>query len=344
MNYAIILAGGFGRRFWPLSKVFQPKQFLSIGTNSSMLEETLSRIKNFIPCANIFIATNKLYRLKIKEISRRFNIANSNLLFEPRARNTLSSVGYLTYQIQKKDKEAVVFVFPSDHYIKGKRKFINLLKKAAYLAKTKGLIVTFGIKPKRPETGYGYLKIAISGRINSKVYKVEKFIEKPPLNRTKRFIKDKRYYWNSGIFVFRAKTILEEIKKYTPFTYRIIQRIKNKKDIKRIWHNFPDISLDKAVMMKTDKIAMFASTFGWVDLGSWCAVEEIMKKDKNQNISKGRHIDLGSKNILVWSTQKPILTLGLRNLVIIDTKEGLLVCAKDKAQEVKNIVKKISYH
>lgn len=336
MNYAIILAGGIGSRFWPLSKDTEPKQFLQIFTKKTLLEETIFRIKPLFKKENIYIATHKDYCQRIKKICKQIKL--KNFFFEPKAKNTLAPIVFLTYQIYQLDKEAIIAVFPSDHIIKNPWRFRIILKKAIQIAE-KGYIITLGIKPKRPETGYGYIKVDFQD--NLKVFKVDRFIEKPSLLRVKRFIKDKRYYWNSGIFIFKAEAMLKETKKYQPKLYRLISGIKNKNDLNRFWQRLPALSIDYGIMEKTKKAMLIPTDFGWLDLGSWQAIEELFKKDRSGNILKGNCLDIGSKNISVWADKRLVATIGLNNLVVVDTDEAVLICAKDKVQQVKRIVQKL---
>ncbi len=342
MVYAVILAGGIGSRFWPLSTVMEPKQFLNLCSDKSLLAQTIKRVGTFIDKKNIYIATNKSYQGKIKDCIREFNIPLKNCLFEPESKNTLAPIGVLSKLIFAKDKEAIIVVLPSDHLIKDTSQFLKSLARGIEITKN-GFIVTLGIVPQRPETGYGYIKVkTLSHKVaKSSVYKVNRFIEKPSLKMAKKLIKDKKIYWNGGIFIFQAQTLLEEIRKLKAGVYKILNKLEDKKNLNKFWSKFPAVSIDCAVMERTKKLALIPIDCGWIDLGSWQALEETIKKDKNGNISRGNHINVGSKNITVWAGQRLVATLGLNNLVIVDTKDALLVCAKDKTQEIKHIVKKI---
>lgn len=341
MNYAIILAGGIGSRFWPLSTAREPKQFLNIGSNKPLLIHSVMRINKIINKENIYIATNKNYKVRIKDYLRKSAIPFKNILFEPESKNTFAPISILSGMIFNQDKEAVIVVLPSDHFIKNKSKFLKILEKGIVCAKN-GYIVTLGIKPKRAETGYGYLKINSQPQpLNSQVYKVDRFIEKPDIKTAKKFIKDKRFYWNGGIFIFKAKVLLEEIKKNVPHAYEIIADIKDKEDLYKFWHKIPYTSIDYAVMEKTKKLALLPLECGWLDVGNCQALEELMKKDRNGNIFKGRHIDLGSRNITVWGKERLVATIGLKDIIIVDAPTALLVCAKNKSQEIKQFVKKL---
>lgn len=334
MNYAIILAGGVGSRFWPLSREEEPKQFLNLCSSRPMIEETIDRIRRLIPKNNIYIATNKIYHQKIKDCLKKMNISQRNLFFEPQARNTLAPIAKLTKNIYDKDKDSIILVLPCDHYIKNKSRFLKVLNKAISIAK-RGHIVTLGITPDRPQTGYGYIKVKSKQK---DFYAIDKFIEKPDCFRAKKFIEDRRYYWNAGIFIFRADIMLEEIKKFVPQDFKLIIKIRDKKSLNRLWPKISSISIDYAIMEKTHKIALIPADFDWTDLGSWQSVERLVKKDKSGNIFLGKCLDLGSKNTLAWSDKCLLATSGLDNIIIVVTKDAVLACAKDKAQDVKKIV------
>lgn len=334
MNHAIILAGGSGTRFWPLSTEAEPKQFLNICSEEPMIGQAIKRIGGLIEKQNIHIATNKIYHKKIRRCLKGLNIPAGNILFEPQARNTFAPIGLLAAKIYKRDKDAVMLVFPSDHYIKNNSRFINALQKAIHLAK-KGFIVTLGAAPDRPETGYGYIK-AKSKKKN--YYLIERFVEKPEIAAAKRFIKDKGYYWNTGIFVFKAEVLLEEIKKFMPLDWRLLIKINDNKSLNILWPRLKPISVDYAIMEKTKRMALLPVDFGWTDLGSWEAIGGFLKKDKNGNISIGNCIDLSSKNTLCWSNDRILATIGLENIVIVNTDNATLVCAKGKTQEVKKLI------
>ena len=225
-------------------------------------------------------------------------------------------------------------MLPSDHYIKNNSKFINALQKAIHLAK-EGFIVTLGVVPARPETGYGYIKAKLKKKA---YYLIERFVEKPDIAAAKKFIKDKSFYWNAGIFVFKADVLLGEIKKWMPLDYRLLLKIKDDKSLKHLWPRLTSISIDYAIMEKTKRMALIPAGFYWADLGSWGGVEEFFKKDKNGNVSVGNCIDLGSKKTLCWSSNRILATIGLENVIIINTDKATLVCDKNKAQEVKKVV------
>lgn len=346
MNYAIILAGGIGSRFWPLSTHAMPKQFLSLCSDKPILTESIERASALVGRDNIYIATNKIYKKQLSRCVGKLRIPKENLLFEPESRNTFAPISVLAQKIFSKDKDAVITVLPSDQFIKNRGEFLGTLKIAIKEAKN-GNILTLGIVPERPETGFGYIKIkskvnpSTTLGVDGESFGVEAFIEKPPTSLAKKFIKDKRYYWNAGIFVFQASILLKEIKHLQPMAYGLIAKIKDfDKGLNKIWSEFTATSIDYAIMEKTKKIKLLPLGCGWSDVGSWQAVTEISKKDKDGNIFKCdyNHIDLGSKNTLVWPGRRPVATLGLKNIIVVDTKDGLLVCSAERAQDVKKAV------
>jgi len=337
MNYAIVLAGGSGTRFWPLSRQSEPKQFLNICSDKSLLVQTFQRIYPLIRKENIFIAANKMHKPRLEEIIRNSKIPLKNIFFEPKAKNTLAPIAVISKILCDSDRSAVIAVLPSDHFIKDGKKFVKGLKEGLESAK-KGNIATLGILPTRPETGYGYIKVEAKTKSGQLHYRVEKFMEKPDFLKAKQFIKDSRYYWNAGIFIFRPDIILGEIRKLMPKTYAVILQIKNKQDLTRLWAKLPAISFDYAVMEQTKKAVVLPVDCGWSDCGSWQAIAELLKKDKQGNIFRGKCLDLGSKNSFVWSDNRLVATLGLDDTIVINTRDALLVCPKQRAQDVKKIV------
>ncbi|MDD4894954.1 MAG: sugar phosphate nucleotidyltransferase [Candidatus Omnitrophica bacterium] len=333
MNYAIILAGGKGSRFWPLSRELEPKQFLNVYSDKPLIEESINRISPLIKKENIYIASSRVYKEKINRCSRKLRIPLSNILLEPSPKNTFAPIAVLSKYIGDCDPGAVIISMPSDHFIKHTQKFLKLLNKGIEIVK-RGYIVALGIPPTRPETGFGYIRA--QSKIND-FYLIDRFIEKPDLARAKKFVRDKRYYWNGGIFIFTPRLLLEEIKKFVPGIYSAIKQLKNKKDFKKLWPGLPSISIDYAIMEKTRRIALLPVECGWSDLGSWEAVMDIAKKDKNGNVFSGRHIDIGSRNTFALPQKRLIATLGLDNIIIVDTKDALLVCRRDMSQGVKKI-------
>ncbi|MCM8796929.1 MAG: sugar phosphate nucleotidyltransferase [Candidatus Omnitrophica bacterium] len=339
MNYAIILSGGLGSRFWPLSKEEQPKQFLRICSSRPMLQETIERLNGFVSRSNIYIAANKNYAQQTRQCLSPLGLDRRKIFFEPQAKNTFAPIALLSKNISLKDAEAIIMVFPCDHYIKYRRKFLRTLRQAVEAAK-QGYIVTLGIKPDVPETGYGYIKIRPPAHyiFGAPIYEVVKFEEKPSFARAKSFIRDNRYYWNSGIFIFKAQVLLEEICRLKPRDYRLLLKI-NSRNLNRYWPRLTNISMDYAIMEKTKRMALIAQDFGWRDLGSWSSLAFLFRKDKNGNILRGNCLDIGSRDIFSFSDGVLLATVGLTKVIVIAGDREILVCSADKAQEVKKIAK-----
>jgi len=342
--YAVILAGGSGTRFWPVSRKSNPKQFLNITGKGTLFQETLARIKPKINSANIFIVTNMAYRRAIERQIARFKIPKANILLEPEGKNTAPAICWAAARIHKINPDAVMAVLPSDHLIVKPGKFLKTLGEAVRLAKN-DYLVTLGIVPTRPETGYGYLKtkkVNVKGR---RIIKVERFTEKPSLTKAKQFVRQKRYFWNSGMFVWRSAVVLEAFKRHLPNIYKglvgtHLRPAPSGKDyIKRIWGKLPNISVDYGILEKARNVsAVPASGIGWSDLGSWESLTEVLAGDKDGNIFKGDVLSVNCKNTLVWGDKRIIAPVGLNNTVIIDTPDALLVCPKDQSQNVRSVV------
>ena len=340
--YAVILAGGSGTRFWPVSRKSNPKQFLNITGTGTLFQETLTRIKPQISGSHVFIVTNTAYRKAIERQMARFRIPKANLLLEPEVKNTAPAIAWAAAKIHKKNADAVITVLPSDHLISNQKNFLKILKQAVGLAEA-NYLVTLGIVPQRPETGYGYLrttKIKINGK---QILKVQKFTEKPSLSKAKQFIKQKNYYWNSGMFVWKTSAILSELKKHLPQVHRLVSGRTCSMYMRSVWHRMPSISVDYGILEKAKNVvAVPAIDIGWSDLGSWESLMEVSPRNKHGNIFKGDIISVDCKNTLVWGQKKVIAPIGLKNMVIIDTPDALLVCSQERSQDVRDVVNALS--
>ncbi len=338
MNYAVILAGGVGSRFWPFSRSLEPKQFMQIIGQESLLQATIQRLKGVVDPARTYIITNKIYFYEVKAQIAKFRIPDKNIILEPEGKNTAPAAGVCAKLISRLDKEAVLLVLPSDHYIKNIKNFKKTIKKAISCA-GKDLLVTIGIKPSAPSTGYGYIKAGC--RENGHLV-VDKFLEKPDLNKAKKYFKDKKFFWNSGMFVWKAAVFLEEARKYLPKLYANLQRINSVNDIPKIWPRIEAISVDYGIMERSQRIALIPADFYWTDLGSWDALAEIFPKDKKGNISNNDTLHVDSQGVCVFARgNRLVSTIGVNNLVIADTPDALLVCARNKTQEVKQLVERL---
>jgi len=335
--YAVILAGGVGSRFWPLSRQMAPKQFLKVISDESLIQRTISRIKKLIPVKRILIVTNVNYIHEIKRQLSNFKIPDKNIILEPEAKNTAPAVALVARNLFLQDPASLMVVLPADHLIFNDKLFINAIVKAKNLAEN-GYLVTLGVIPKKAMTGYGYIKTArkIDHGING--YLVEKFIEKPSQDKISKFIKRKNYFWNSGIFIWKTSIILEEIKKYLPQLYKRINLISPNKNFEAIWKKIAPISIDYGILERSRKVAMIPAKFDWSDIGSWQSLKDILKKERAGKIIKADSLDIDSKNILVWSKDRFIATMGLKDVIIVDTPDALLVCRDDYSEKVRKIV------
>ncbi|MDD4940802.1 MAG: mannose-1-phosphate guanylyltransferase/mannose-6-phosphate isomerase [Candidatus Omnitrophica bacterium] len=329
-NFAVLLAGGQGSRFWPQSRTLEPKQFLSLHQDKSLFEQTIIRISRLIPPQNIFIATSELYRSQIAELVKPHRIPEQNIIYEPDGRNTAPSIGVCAMLIHRRDPYGRIAVLPCDHLIKNKARFLQIVRKAFSLCDD--TLVILGIPPARPATGYGYIE-------RGKGMSVKRFTEKPDLATAKRFVASGRYYWNGGIFVGSSKAFLNAYKKCLPAIYAILPRMQTSGDIVKVWKKMPAISFDYGILEKTKDLAMIAATgLGWSDLGSWQAWDEILPKDKAGNVMKADVVNIGSQNITVVGSDRLIATIGLDDLVIVDTPDALLITKKDRTEDVKKVV------
>jgi mannose-1-phosphate guanylyltransferase/mannose-6-phosphate isomerase len=338
MRYAIILAGGSGTRFWPASRKRLPKQFLKIVHAQTLLEETLRRVRKVIPPENTFIVTNRLYFGRTKSHLMKFSLPKANIILEPSAKNTLPAISLCAQLISRKDPQAKLIILPADHYIRGEAQFKSALVKAQRAA-GQGIICLVGVRPDKPCPGYGYIaarKSAAKG-----VFRVTAFIEKPDLAKARRIYKRRGVYWNAGIFCFDAAFLLAELKRWQPALYRQISRIGQTGDINRIWPRIKPVSIDYGLLEKSGKLAMVEAEFYWRDVGSWDSLGEILPKDKSGNVKAGSAVDLGSRNIFVYShtPKRLIATVGLNDLIIVDTTDALLVCSRGKSEKIKDLVK-----
>ncbi|MCX5694167.1 MAG: mannose-1-phosphate guanylyltransferase/mannose-6-phosphate isomerase [Candidatus Omnitrophica bacterium] len=335
MNYAVILAGGVGSRFWPFSRELEPKQFMKIIGQHSLLQATIQRLSGLVSPSRIYVITNKIYFYEVKAQVAKFRIPDKNIILEPQGKNTAPAVGLCAKLIGQIDPDAVLLVLPSDHYIKNVGNFKATLKKAVACAKN-NFLVTLGIKPTTPSIGYGYIKV---GKKSSGHLQVQKFLEKPDLNKAREYFKDKSFYWNSGMFIWKASVLLEEIRAYLPGLYSSLKLINSVDDIPKVWPQIEAISVDYGIMEHSKRIALIPSNFYWTDLGSWEALSEVFPKDRKGNIVSGNALNLDSQGVCVFSMgNRLVSTIGIKDAIIADTPDALLVCNRDKTQDVKKLV------
>ncbi len=327
--YGIILAGGSGSRLWPLSRELYPKQLLNLNSDKSLLQTTFERLKLFLPAENILSVTNTKHAANVKmQLDKK-----SLVLSEPVSKNTAPAIAIaVKYLVEKTDSDPIILVMPSDLQINNDEKFQEAVHSAVPFVE-EGFIVTFGVRPLYPETGFGYIKADGSG-------KVEQFIEKPSEERAQSYLKDGRYFWNSGIFMFKASVILKEINTHAHEITSILEQFDFRETDNVPYNEFekmPNISIDYAVMEKSSDIRMVELKCGWKDLGSWQSIYDVSKKDENGNVFVGHVLDKDSKGSLVYASSKLVATIGLEDTVIVETEDAILACKKDRTQEVKEI-------
>jgi mannose-1-phosphate guanylyltransferase/mannose-6-phosphate isomerase len=344
MILPVIMAGGNGSRLWPLSRELYPKQFLTVAGELSMLQQTAARLTGMEHHAPLLIC-NEEHRFIAAEQIRLGGFAHSGIILEPIGRNTAPAIALAALQALKnaeQDEDPILLVLAADHLIEDPSAFQTSVSKALPFAKD-GKLVTFGIVPTAPETGYGYIK---AGQTQGDAFTVAQFVEKPDLSTAQGYLASGDYYWNSGMFLFKASRYLEELKKYSPEILlaceESMQESTADMDFVRVnieaFQRCPDDSIDYAVMEKTDSSMVIPMDAGWSDVGSWSALWEVSEKDENNNVIKGDVISVNSANNYLHSNNKLIAVVGIDNLVVVETKDAILVAHKEQVQDVKTIV------
>lgn len=337
----VILAGGQGARFWPISRMNRPKQFLSISANGeSLIQATARRSQPLMSSgAHPLIVTNVLHQTLVKE-----HVPAAEILVEPLGKNTAASIGYAAIRMRKNGIDPVMVVLPADHAVQDDAKLQATLKKAVTLADKHEILVTIGIEPTYPNTGYGYIKRGIP--LNGAGFMVRRFFEKPNLERAIEYCKSGDFYWNSGMFVWKSSVVLEAIEEYMPQLYAGLKEIeaafdtpKENEVVLRVFQGMESTSIDFGVLELARNCAVVpAETFGWNDVGSWDAWAEHFRKDETGNLTHGDAVALESKNCVVYSGKRFIAVVGAEDMVVIDSDDAVLVCPRSKVQDVKKVV------
>ncbi|MCD5390781.1 NTP transferase domain-containing protein [candidate division NPL-UPA2 bacterium] len=359
MLATVIMAGGRGERFWPRSRRRNPKQLLPIAGARTMIQETVDRIKPLISQENIYIVTGENL---VREVKRQLpSVPLKNIIPEPMGRNTAACIGLAAIRIEKQSPEAVMVVLTADHLIKERERFLEIIKGGAELAEASGNLVTLGIKCTRPDTGYGYIKVkSKKSKVKNKkikikiknetieAYEVEKFVEKPDEETARRFLSSGNYYWNSGMFIWTVSSILEAIREHIPKLSEGLKTIKRSLDtpeeagvIREVYQNLEPISIDYGVMEKAENVAVVKADITWDDVGSWLAMERIYPKDENGNVILGKFEGMDSTNCIIVSDDHLVAGIGVSDLIVVTTPQATLICPKERAQDVKKMVKKL---
>ena len=346
MISVVIMAGGKGERFWPKSRVNLPKQFLSLTEDGkSMIQHTVERVKNLVDIKNVYVVTNEMYKKLVLEHVP--DIPNENIIIEPVAKNTAPCIGLAAMHIAKKDINSKMIILPSDHLIKFNEIFIDTLKTALEVVEKEGNLATIGITPNYPETGYGYINFTKSANFKdgANVYEVLRFVEKPNLEKAKEYLTSGQYLWNSGMFVWKTSTILKNFKEYLPEIYEGLQKIeesinteKYEEVLRKEFSNLLSESIDYGIMEKAKNIYVIPGNFGWDDVGSWLSLERINRTNQDGNVINGNVISIKTKNSIIQGNKKLIATIGLEDIIIVDTEDAILICNKDNTQEVKEVI------
>jgi mannose-1-phosphate guanylyltransferase len=345
------MAGGTGTRFWPLSTKKKPKQFLDIlGTGRTLLQQTFDRLTKISPIQNIYIVTNEIYHDIIRE--QLPELSENQILLEPEKKNTAPCIAYANYKIQKINPDANIVVSPSDHLIQNEEQFLKVLTKGLEFTEKNDALLTLGIKPHRPETGYGYIQRENSKEVShyKNLYKVKTFTEKPNYDLAKKFYESGEYYWNSGIFIWSLKSIMKAFSVYLPNIDQLFKEgesIYNTPDeadfISKVYFKSKSISIDYGIMEKSENVYVYASNFGWADLGTWGSLQEFLDKDDNGNSVSGENVMLYDveDSIINFPNDKLVVIKGLKDYIIVESNNKLIIYSKKHEQEIKQVVEEI---
>lgn len=353
LNHLIIMAGGVGSRFWPMSTPEKPKQFIDVlGTGKSLIQLTVERFNTVIPIENVWIVTSEKYKNIVKE--QLPEIPENQILLEPCMRNTAPCIEYVSRKIYARHPEANLVFSPADHIVLDVDTFRNVIKNSLDFTETRNVILTLGMMPTRPETGYGYIKRRqddkstsqqVEGNKFNVIYKVEAFKEKPNLETAKSYLNEGGYYWNAGIFIWNAKMVVNTISDLVPELASVFDKIepyfyteKEQEIVNQYFPTCPNISIDYAVMEKSKEVFVYPANFGWSDLGTWGSLYTHLQQDENNNASVGENINLiDCKNCVIHTPkERKVVIQGLDNYIIAENDNTLLICKKDDEQKIKD--------
>lgn len=348
-TYGVIMAGGGGTRFWPLSRKERPKQLLNLSGKEIMVNETIDRITASVGDGNVFIVTNETQAQLMKtETEGRMN--PKQILAEPAARNTAACIGYAAMEIVKKYEDGIMCILPSDHFVKNEKEFTNVINAAIETAEETDMLVTIGIRPTFPSTGYGYICAEVDsakmiGSTGKEYLKVKEFVEKPDEETAKQYMESGSYAWNSGMFIWKASTILKKFEELLPDIYACLVQIgdvmgteKEQEVIRKVYPEIPKISIDYGIMERSKDVVMIEGDFGWNDIGSLDMLGIMKEQDANGNILYGEQINIDTKDCILYGKDKLIATIGVEDLIVIQEKDAILICNKNRTQDVKVVV------
>lgn len=341
------MAGGGGTRFWPLSRKERPKQLLNISGKDIMLNETIRRMDDIVEREDVYIVTNESQQKLMRDMIIN-GVPFKNILAEPAARNTSPCVLYAASVLMKLHGDGVMCVFPADHHVANIPEYQRTLRTAIQAAEVTGKIVTIGITPTYPATGYGYISRTREEELDG-VYQVRKFVEKPNLDVATKYLAEGTYLWNSGVFIWKISTILEAFKKHLPAMYEQMQEImeaygtpSGKEVLERVYPQLESISVDYGILEREADVLVLEGDFGWSDVGSLDAMNTFHKEDSDGNILLGDILSINSRNSIVKGNDKLIALVGMENTIVVETEDALLICNKSKAQDVKKVVDELS--
>ncbi len=346
-TYALILAGGVGSRLWPRSREGRPKQLLDLISERSMLQETVARVVPLVPPERIIVMTNQGYVTTVRE--QLPDVPATNVIGEPAVRGTASAVGFGAAIIARQDPDAVMFSLHADHYIRDVEGFRQALRAAAAVAGD-GYLVTIGIEPGYPETGYGYIERGEAlGTFEGHIaYRVVRFTEKPDAEQAQAFVDSGRYYWNSGLFTWQVSTILEAFARYMPDTFEKLQVMasaigtdREQETLNRVWPTLENQTIDYGIMERAERVAVVPADFGWSDVGTWNALFELMAADSERNVVVGDHVGVDTRGSFIYTDGRLIATIGVEDLIVVDVDDAVLICPRDRAQDVKALVDRL---
>jgi mannose-1-phosphate guanylyltransferase len=350
MVYTVIMAGGIGSRFWPESRIARPKQFLNVVGEATLLQNTLSRMQGLVPAERCYVVTHERYVTQTHE--QLPALPPDNIFAEPVGRNTAPAIAFAAARLLEQDPDATMIVLPADHLIRNVAQFHAVLRVALEKAEEPGALVTIGITPTHPSTGYGYVQVNHGGDLDDEVlraYPVRTFAEKPNVATAERFLDSGDFLWNSGMFIWRADSILAQMQTHLPDAYDAFAPLHQQHDfsdeaVQEAYQNSPRISIDYGVMERARQVYLVPGSFGWSDVGDWRAVYDLSEKDGLGNALRNQVIMHDASRCLVRASDRLIVVVGIHDTVVVDTEDAVLICHRDSTQQVKNVVEYLHAH